>query len=131
LPRLKLSRKKGVKQADTGLTPSNEEAKTRLEKWLKQFGRVTLSRILNQFVTALRTTLFIAKLSGDRVFEIVENIGKFPQMRRIVPKMNQEKIRENIFETYRIIYRFYENKVEILSVYHSARLLNVQKILNN
>ncbi|NOY77123.1 MAG: type II toxin-antitoxin system RelE/ParE family toxin [Calditrichaeota bacterium] len=72
-----------------------------------------------------------AKLFANHVFETAKKIGGFPEMGRIVPEINRKEIREHILGNYRIIYRFSQNRVEIVSVYHSARLLDVQKILNN
>ncbi|MFH1097990.1 MAG: type II toxin-antitoxin system RelE/ParE family toxin [Candidatus Desantisbacteria bacterium] len=68
---------------------------------------------------------FIAK-----TFETVEHLEIFPESGRIVPELNRKEIRELIFGNYRIIHRIKENLVEILTVYHSARLFDVSKIEN-
>lgn len=63
-----------------------------------------------------------------KIFEAAERLELFPESGRIVPELNRKEIREVIFGSYRIIYRIRDKLVEILTVYHSARLLNVNKI---
>ena len=51
---------------------------------------------------------------------LIEN----PRLGRIVPEFNEESIREIIFGNFRIIYRIIsEERTDILTIYHSARLL--------
>lgn len=58
----------------------------------------------------------------------VDRITSFPHIGRIVPEMNNPLIREIILGNYRIVYRIRENTVEILTIYHSARLLAPSKL---
>ena len=48
----------------------------------------------------------------------------FPCSGQIVPELGREEIRELLKGDYRIIYRVAEHRVEILTVYHSARILD-------
>ncbi len=48
---------------------------------------------------------------------------------RIVPEMNLPEIREMIIGNYRLIYFIVDNEqIDILSVYHSSRNLNIQEL---
>ena len=48
----------------------------------------------------------------------------FPCSGQIVRELGREEIRELLKGNYRIVYRVAEDRVEILTVYHSARLLD-------
>ncbi len=45
-------------------------------------------------------------------------------MGKIVSEVNSENIRELRLGTYRIIYRITHEKIEVLTVFHSARILD-------
>jgi addiction module RelE/StbE family toxin len=61
------------------------------------------------------------------VLDSVERLENFPKSGRVVPEMNNPDIREIILGNYRIIYRLKPELVEILTIYHGARLLNPAK----
>lgn len=63
-----------------------------------------------------------------KVFDVVERLRLFPESGRVVPELKRRDIREIIMGSYRIIYRVREDTVEILTVYHSARLLEAENI---
>ncbi len=77
-----------------------------------------------------RNSGYYAQMFTIKILEIVEHLKLFPESSRIVSELNRKEIREVIFGNYRIIYRMKEELVEILTVYHSARLLDVSKIEN-
>ncbi len=53
-------------------------------------------------------------------------------MGRIVPEQNNQFLREMIFKNYRIIYEIVGNtKIEILTIYHQARLLSNNPAIND
>lgn len=62
---------------------------------------------------------------ASKIIDSVTRLEVFPESGRIVPELNDLKIREILLGNYRIIYRLTENLVEIITVYHSARLLNI------
>ena len=64
-----------------------------------------------------------ADLLLSRIFEGIENLKLFPMMGRVVPEFNKKEIRELICQSYRIIYVVSQNRVEIISIVHGARLL--------
>ena len=75
-----------------------------------------------------RDSDYYARMFAIKIFEAAERLELFPESGRIVPELNRKEIREVIFGSYRIIYRIRDKLVEILTVYHSARLLDVNKI---
>jgi len=62
------------------------------------------------------------------VFTAVERLGEFPLSGRVVPEKNDSKVREVILGNYRIVYRVRDDVVELLTVYHGARLLDPSKL---
>jgi toxin ParE1/3/4 len=53
----------------------------------------------------------------------VDRLGDFPESGRVVPEISRPEIREVMRGNFRIIYRHREDRVEILTVFHGARLL--------
>lgn len=60
---------------------------------------------------------------AQRVMQIVESIPDQPRLGSIVPEYNRPEIRERLLYNYRIIYRFYGQTVQIVTITHDARLL--------
>ena len=59
-----------------------------------------------------------------RLLESVNRLRTFPESGQVVSELGREDIREVLRGNYRIIYRFHASRVDILTVYHSARLLD-------
>jgi toxin ParE1/3/4 len=53
----------------------------------------------------------------------VKTLEDFPKMGRIVPEMNDRSIREVFSHNYRIIYKFENDTIKILTVIHGASKL--------
>ena len=68
-------------------------------------------------------TLFVMN-----ALEVVERLKDHPHIGRIVPEITEPSLREIVFGNYRIIYRIHTELVEILTVYHGARLLDPTKL---
>jgi toxin ParE1/3/4 len=69
-----------------------------------------------------------ATITTNKIHQRVQMIAGNPYLGRIVPEFNEKLIRELIEGNYRIIYRIKsEFRVDILRVYHSARLLKSNK----
>lgn len=68
---------------------------------------------------------------ASRVFNAVEKLQTFPLSGRAVPEIAQDDIREIILGNYRIIYRIIGEEVQILTVHHSARLLDESRLFNS
>ncbi len=59
----------------------------------------------------------------SELMEKVENIADFPKMGREVREMEDESVREIIFNSYRIIYKVSKDRIEITSVVHQRMKL--------
>jgi len=71
---------------------------------------------------------YYAHLFVIDIFGAVNRLHDFPRSGRIVPEIKNPLIREIILGNYRIVYRSRAKSVEILTVYHGAKLLNPAKI---
>lgn len=69
-------------------------------------------------------SIHYASLFVINVLEAVQRLETFPRSGRIVPESSDPIIREIILGNYRIVYRVKPEHVEILTVYHGARLLD-------
>jgi len=65
-----------------------------------------------------------ARLFASRIIALVETIGEFPMVGRIVPEYQRDDLRERIFQNHRIVYRVRPDVVEIVAIVHGARLLS-------
>ncbi len=67
-----------------------------------------------------------ARIQIQRIRERARQLRKHPNSGRIVPELENPRIRELILGNYRIIYCMVsDERVDILTVHHSARLLNL------
>jgi addiction module RelE/StbE family toxin len=70
-----------------------------------------------------------ASITTLKIYQHVQKIINYPYLGRIVPEFNDKSVRELIEGNYRIIYRIKsELQVDILRIYHSARLLRRESI---
>lgn len=70
-----------------------------------------------------------ATLTVNKIYHRAQVLTDNPSLGRIVPEFNEKSIRELIEGNYRIIYRIKTGlQIDILRVYHSARLLKGNKI---
>ena len=63
-----------------------------------------------------------AALVAERVVASVERLEAFPLSGRVVPEGNDEMLRELLWGNYRIVYRVADEVIEVLTVFHGARL---------
>jgi len=63
-----------------------------------------------------------------QLFIEVERLKIFPEFGRLVPGFNDEYLREIIFGNYRIIYELKKNAIEVLTIWHSRKLLNKESL---
>jgi len=70
---------------------------------------------------------YYACLFAIDVLAAVERLSDFPKSGRIVPELKNPSIREIILGSYRIVYRLRDQVVEILTIYHGAKLFNHSK----
>lgn len=70
-----------------------------------------------------------ATITTNKIYQKVQVIADNPFTGKIVDEFNEESIRELIEGKYRIIYRIKNySQVDILRIYHTARLLKRNKI---
>lgn len=65
----------------------------------------------------------LAESFGERIVGGVDRLVVLPRSGRIVPEFGREDIREVIVGRYRIVYRLDGDDVQVLTVWHGARLL--------
>jgi toxin ParE1/3/4 len=79
-------------------------------------------RAIRAFIS--RDAPLTASAFMSKVRHAVERLKDFPYSGQVVREIAREEIREVLREPYRIIYRITSDRVEILMVYHSSRLLD-------
>lgn len=61
-----------------------------------------------------------------RIFETAETLSIFPFSGRAVPEFEEEKVREKLYKSYRIMYRTDgSGQIDILRIFHQSRELNM------
>jgi toxin ParE1/3/4 len=66
-----------------------------------------------------------AGLLAERLVAAVDRLELFPHSGRIVPEVGDDFLREVIYGNYRLVYRLQAESVEVVTIYHGARLLRV------
>jgi len=66
-----------------------------------------------------------ASLLVERLIGAIEPLARFPELGRTVPEYDRPDIREIIQGSYRVVYRLRGDAVEVLTVFHGARLFPV------
>jgi toxin ParE1/3/4 len=61
-------------------------------------------------------------LTAQRIVGTVERLTRFPESGRIVPEFGDARLREVLWRNYRIVYRLSPMAVEIVTVFHGARI---------
>ncbi len=67
---------------------------------------------------------YYAKFFAQKIVVMIEKIPEFPEIGRIVPEYNESNLRERILRNYRIVYRLKPELVEIVTIFHGAKLLS-------
>ena len=62
------------------------------------------------------------------VLAAVEQVADFPHAGKVIPEIRDPALRETVLGNYRIIYRVRSELVEVLTVYHGARLFDPSQI---
>ncbi len=70
-----------------------------------------------------------ALITINKIYDQAQSIIKNPYIGRVVPEMNVKIIRAVFSGNYRIVYKIInEDQVDILRIYHSARLLKSKQL---
>lgn len=72
-----------------------------------------------------RDSELYASMFAKKINETVLNIPSFPESGRIVPEYQDSNLREKIFQNYRLVYRIKGKFIEIVTISHAAKLLNL------
>jgi toxin ParE1/3/4 len=67
---------------------------------------------------------YYARSFAKGIIKGIERLVVFPESGRIVPEYNLSNVREIIYQNYRIVYRVKSEIIEIVTIVHSARLLD-------
>ena len=68
-----------------------------------------------------RDSEFYASSFIEKILSAVDMLEKFPEIGRKVPEANNPKIRELIFQNYRIMYRILDDAIQIIAVIRGSR----------
>lgn len=60
----------------------------------------------------------------NKINKSAKKLKYYPEIGRVVPEYQNVKIREIVFQNYRIIYQKSEKKIIILTVFHTSRDLS-------
>lgn len=63
-----------------------------------------------------------AALLVERLIASLDKVRQFPEIGRVVPEYQRPELREIILGSYRVVYRLQGGQVEVLTVFHGARL---------
>lgn len=63
-----------------------------------------------------------ATLLVERLVASLDRVALFPEIGRTVPEYQRPDIRELVLGSYRVVYRLRSGQVEVLTVFHGARL---------
>jgi addiction module RelE/StbE family toxin len=79
-----------------------------------------------------KDSLKYAEIVVNSLFDSTEILEQYPLSGRVVPEFNDNNIRELIRGSYRIVYRILnENRIDILTIHHSARLFFAHNLQNS
>ena len=96
---------------------------------MKKRVKIVWTRQAQEDLRAIRT--FIARDSPitaisfvQRLRSATDRLRKFPESGQVIAELANLNVREVIYGNYRIMYRFREDVVEVLTVFHGAQLLD-------
>jgi addiction module RelE/StbE family toxin len=76
---------------------------------------------LGEFIS--RDSPHFANLTIRNIVNRFEQAAAFPLSGRVVPERNQPNLRELFWKDYRLIYRVWEDHIEVVAIWHGRRLL--------
>ena len=85
--------------------------------------------ILQIYSYIYQDSVYYAGKTVTEITKSTDDLKMFQYMGRKVPEYNLNELRELIYKTYRIMYEVQFNKIVILRIWHSARLLP-QKLIS-
>ena len=85
--------------------------------------------ILQIYSYIYQDSIYYAVKTINEIAKSTDNLEIFPYMGRKVIEYDLTQLRELIYKSYRIIYEVQSNKIVILRIWHSARIL-LQKLIS-
>ena len=70
-----------------------------------------------------RDSEFYARAIVAEILAVSRNIREFPLIGRIVPEIGNDRIRERLVYSYRLVYRVEPQRILVVAVIHGKRLL--------
>jgi len=64
----------------------------------------------------------------EKVFREVESLATHPRRGRTVPEVDRGDVRELLLGNYRLIYRLADEELQVLTVRHGRRLLDLDEL---
>ncbi len=71
-----------------------------------------------------RDSEYYARAVVGKILEAGRNLADFPMLGRMVPELDDEKIRERFVYSYRLVYRIEREKILIIAIIHGKRLFD-------
>lgn len=68
-----------------------------------------------------RDSDFYAARFVEKIIDTVENLTVFPEIGRVVPEAEDPRIREIIFQNFRIMYRIQNESIQIIAILRGSR----------
>ena len=66
-----------------------------------------------------------AQILIKQIYEMMSHLEQFPKIGRKVPEYKDPNLREILYKNYRIIYLIKQRHLEIISIIHGSRILNL------
>jgi plasmid stabilization system protein ParE len=57
----------------------------------------------------------------------VHTLESFPESGRVLPEASLPELREKVVPPYRVLYRLYDDRVEVVTVFHGGPDLNLDE----
>jgi len=64
----------------------------------------------------------------NEIFDTTEKLLDFPKIGRIVPELQNQKIRELLKGNYRIVYKIENKRISILTLRHGKQILPIKEL---
>jgi plasmid stabilization system protein ParE len=64
-----------------------------------------------------------ARIVAEQIVTLIENLPAQPRAASIVPEYDCDDLRERFVYSYRVIYRLGDDRVEVVTIIHAARLI--------
>ncbi len=89
---------------------------------------LAISRVSEIAEYIAKDNLLAAEKWANNIFDLVEELSEFPEIGRTVPEIKNKIFRELISGNYRIIYKYENTQILILTVRHGKQILPIEDI---